>query len=72
MRPPIHQLGPTVDDMAAALAGLSPFIVTKPPSDVTVDGFSGKHLELTAPDLEARGHRRRHPFTDCTDGELTS
>jgi len=36
--PPI---GPTVDDMAAALAALSPFILTKPPSDATVDGSAG-------------------------------
>ena len=46
--PPV---GPTVDDMATALAALSPFVLTKPPSDVTVDGFSGKHLELTVPDI---------------------
>jgi hypothetical protein len=36
--PPV---GPTVDDMATALAALSPFVLTKPPSEVTIDGFSG-------------------------------
>ena len=68
--PPI---GPTVDDMAAALAALSPFILTKPPSDVMVDGFSGKHLELTVPDLAVRVIGDDTAFTDCMDGgELKS
>ena len=67
--PPV---GPTVDDMAAALAALSPFILTKPPSDVTVDGFSGKHLDLTVPDLAVRVIGDDTAFTDCTSGELKS
>ncbi len=67
--PPV---GPTVEDMATALAALSPFVLTKPPSDVTVDGFSGKHLELTVPDLAVRVTGDDTAFTDCTDGELTS
>ena len=67
--PPV---GPTVDDMATALAALSPFILTKPPSDVTVDGFSGKHLELTVPDLAVQVTGDDTAFTDCTDGELKS
>ena len=68
--PPV---GPTVDDMATALAALSPFILTKPPSDVTVDGFGGKHLELTVPDLAVRVIGDDTAFTDCTDGgELKS
>jgi hypothetical protein len=67
--PPV---GPTVDDMAAALAALSPFILTKPPSDVTVDGFSGKHLELTVPDLAFEVSGDDTVFTDCLNGELKS
>ncbi len=67
--PPV---GPTVDDMATALAGLSPFVLTKPPSDVTVDCFTGKHLQLTVPDLELGGSGEDTEFTDCTDGELWS
>jgi hypothetical protein len=67
--PPV---GPTVDDMATALAALSPFVLTKPPSDVTVDGFSGKHLELTVPDLAVRVIGNDTAFTDCTSGELKS
>jgi hypothetical protein len=67
--PPV---GPTVDDMATALAALSPFVLTKPPSDVTVDGFSGKHLELTVPDLAVQASGDGTTFTDCTHGELRS
>ena len=67
--PPV---GPTVDDMATALAALSPFALTKPPSDVTIDGFSGKHLELTVPELALERSGDGNTFTDCTDGELWS
>ncbi|HEY3428729.1 MAG TPA: hypothetical protein VGK83_08695, partial [Acidimicrobiia bacterium] len=72
-RPADPPIGPTVDDLAAALAELPPFQVTKPPSDVTNYGYSGKHLELTVPDdipFEIRfgdGY-----FTDCGRGELQS
>ena len=68
----VPQVGPTVDDMATALAALTPFVLTKPPTDVTVDGFSGKHLELTVPDLKLGGSGDDTEFTDCTDGELWS
>jgi len=43
------QPGPTVDDLASALAGLPGFGVTTP-TEVTVDGYRGKQLTLTAPD----------------------
>jgi len=43
------QPGPTVDDLASALAGLPGLAVTTP-TEVTVDGYRGKHLTLTAPD----------------------
>ena len=62
----VPQVGPTVDDMATALAALTPFVLTKPPTDVTVDGFSGKHLELTVPDLKLGGSGDDTEFTDCT------
>lgn len=59
--PPV---GPTVDDLATALADFPPFVVTSPASDVTIDGYSGKRLELAVPEtLE---------FTDCVDDELIS
>ena len=61
--PPV---GPSADDLATALADLAPFRVTSPPKDVTIYGYSGKHLELTAPDMpfEARGDKLL--YTECT------
>ena len=50
--------GPTVDDLAAALSELSPFEVTAPPSDVTVLGYEGKHVQLAVP---------AGPFTACAE-----
>jgi hypothetical protein len=41
--PPV---GPTVDDLVAALAAL-PGIETSAPRDVTVDGFAAKYIEVT-------------------------
>jgi len=67
--PPV---GPSVDDLAAALADLAPFRVTSPPRDVTIYGYRGKHLEWTVPDLpvEEVGDDRR--FTGCEEGTLKS
>jgi hypothetical protein len=61
--PPV---GPSADDLATALADLAPFRVTSPPKDVTIYGYSGKHLELTVPDMpfEVRGDKIL--FTECT------
>jgi len=67
--PPV---GPTVGDMATALAGLSPFVLTEPTSDATIDGFSGKHLELTVPDIAFQVSENGTVFPGCTDGELWS
>ena len=61
--PPV---GPSVDNLASGLAGLAPFRVTSPPEDVTVDGYSGKHLELTVPDMPV-GHGG---FMGCIGGNL--
>ena len=58
--PPV---GPTVDDLATALSGLAPFEVTSPPSDVTLEGYRGKHMELTVPDID---------FERCVGGQLKS
>jgi hypothetical protein len=41
-------LGPTVDDLVAAIAGLDGFQVTEP-VDVTLDGHPGKELVVRAP-----------------------
>ena len=43
------QPGPTVDDLATALAAL-PGLDATDATDVTVDGYRGKQLSLTAPD----------------------
>ena len=67
--PPV---GPSVDDLAAALADLAPFRVTSPPKDVTIYGYRGKHLELTVPDLPVEGEGDDRRFTGCADGTLKS
>jgi hypothetical protein len=67
--PPV---GPSVNDLAAALADLAPFRVTSPPKDVTIYGYSGKHLELTVPDLPVEGEGDDRRFTGCVGGNLKS
>jgi hypothetical protein len=63
--PPV---GPTVDDLAVALADLAPFRVAVGPNDVTRHGYRGKYLELTAPDLPVEAG----DFTGCIDNNLSS
>lgn len=67
--PPV---GPSVDDLATALADLAPFQVTSPPEDVTAYGYTGKHLELTVPDLPVEGSGDNRRFTGCSGGQLKS
>lgn len=76
--PPV---GPTVDDLATALSQLAPFEVTAPPTDVTLFGHQGKHLELAVParaDLWVSGggdvnsSKNAAKFTDCVEDELHS
>ena len=64
--PPV---GPSVDDLATALADLAPFRVTSPPEDVSIYGYSGNHLELTVPDLPVEGDGE---FAGCPGGNLKS
>lgn len=64
--PPV---GPSVDDLAAALAGLAPFRVTSPPEDVAAYGYSGTHLELTVPN---RSGWNGGTFVGCDEGNLKS
>jgi len=66
------RVGPTVDDMATALAELEQFELTKPPTAVTAFGFSGKYLELTVPDIAFEVTGDDTAFTDCLNGELWS
>lgn len=65
--PPV---GPSVDDLATALADLAPFRVTSPPADITIYGYRGKHLELTVPDLSVEGRGDDRRFTGCVGGSL--
>jgi hypothetical protein len=67
--PPV---GPSVNDLAAALADLAPFRVTSPPKDVTIYGYSGKHLELAVPDLPVEGQGDDRHFARCINGNLKS
>ena len=68
--PPV---GPSVDDLAAAMTELAPFEVTSTPSDVTAYGYSGKHLVWTVPDLAVGGTAGDdHRFNGCVGGHLKS
>ena len=67
--PPV---GPTVDDLSTALTELPPFVVTKPPSDVTLAGLSGKHLELTIPELPVEVDGSGITYPECSEGLLKS
>jgi hypothetical protein len=69
--PPV---GPTVGDLATAMAVLEPFEVTSPSTDVTAYGFSGKHLTWIVPDLPVQkvGNGNPDVFTGCVDGKLKS
>ena len=67
--PPI---GPSVEDLATALANLAPFRVTSAPEDVSVHGYPGMHLALTVPDLPVRGEADHRFFIGCMDGTLKS
>ncbi len=59
----VPPVGPTVDDLATALSELAPFEVTTAPEDVTIYGYSGKHLEWTVPDIA---------FDGCDAGDVRS
>jgi hypothetical protein len=67
--PPV---GPSVDDLAAALADLAPFRVTYPPQDVSIYEYRGMHLELSVPDLPFEGEGDDGLFVGCPDGDLKS
>ena len=67
--PPV---GPSVDDLAAALADLAPFRVTSPPEDVSIYGYRGTYLELTVPNLPVEGEGDDRRFKGCAEGNLKS
>ena len=67
--PPV---GPSVDELAAALADLAPFEMTSAARDVTMAGFPGKYLEWSVPDLPVQRLGDDWSFTGCTGGMLKS
>ena len=71
-RPADPAVGPSVGDLATALADLAPFRVTSPPKDVTSHGYSGKYLELTVPDLPFKGFGGDRFFPGCEGHTLMS
>jgi hypothetical protein len=71
-RPADPPVGPSVDDLATALADLAPFKVTSTPRNVTAFGYRGMHLELTLPDLPHQGKGDESGFTGCEHGILKS
>jgi len=67
-------VGPTVDDLATAMTELEPFEVTAAPTDVTLFGYSGKHLAWKVPtSLHTDATAERYQtFSDCVAGQLQS
>lgn len=62
--PPV---GPSVDDLVSAISGLSDFTATTP-TDITVDGFRGKELTVTSPDVPACAGPGTWATADRTNG----
>lgn len=71
-RPEDPPVGPSVDDLAHALADLAPFTVTSPPRAVRAFGYRGEHLELTVPALPHEGKGDERGFTGCVGSKLKS
>jgi hypothetical protein len=67
--PPV---GPSVEDLVAAMAALHPFEIVTQPTDVTIDGYPGKHLEWVVPDVPTIGTIPNVLFTGCELGKLKS
>jgi hypothetical protein len=67
--PPV---GPTVNDLATALAALPPFVVATRPRDVTIYGYRGKYMEITLPQLPRAVRGEASTFPDCAGFQLKS
>jgi len=66
-------IGPSVDNLATALARLAPFRTSDPPTNITLDGYEGKHLTLRLSNVEfVREADGDAVFTRCTNGEIWS
>lgn len=62
-----HDPGPSVDDLAAALAALPGLELTTAPTAVTAHHYRGMYLEVTVPQLD---YEPEVGFTDCIGGYL--
>jgi hypothetical protein len=69
---PNPPIGPTVDDLATALAALPPFLVTKPPRNIDIYGYHGKYLQIAVPDMPLEVVGDESYFPDCSERELKS
>ncbi len=67
--PPV---GPTVDDLVAALTTLHPFEIDAQPTEVTLAGYPGVHLAWAVPDLPTSSAVPDLLFTGCELGKLKS
>ena len=53
---PVESIGPTVDDLVAALTAHAGYTASSP-TDITFGGYAGKQLDLQLPDRPGRLHR---------------
>ena len=67
--PPV---GPSVDDLAAALVAMAPFEVVSPPTDVSFAGYRGPHLAWTVPQMTNASNDGGQPLSGCVDDKLKS
>jgi hypothetical protein len=67
--PPV---GPGVDDLVLAMTALHPFEIITEPTDVTLAGYPGTHLEWMVPEMPTSGAVPDLLFTGCELGKLKS
>jgi hypothetical protein len=67
-------VGPTVNDLATALASLEPFVVRDEPEPASMAGYEGTHLAIEVPEIEFRsaGKDSFEHYPDCTNKMLNS
>jgi hypothetical protein len=69
---PIHRSGRLLATSLPRWRPWPPFRVSSAPKDVTIYGYSGKHLEMIVPELPVGGEGEHGHFTRCADGDLKS
>jgi hypothetical protein len=67
-------VGPTVNDLATALASLEPFVVREEPEPASMAGYEGTHMAIEVPEIEFRraGTDTFEHFPECTNEMLNS